>query len=163
VQDKLLVMSDWLEAYCNATGKAAPVTLQEFEDMLIYWRDNDMNGNGDTSDEVAIMGSAGGQNIISYLLSAFQLAPKDGLLADAEGDVSFAYITDECREGLKWINHLYEEGLIAEETFIQDASQLTSVVSKDDPAQRIVGAFGGFWQGVAASPAINPQHNNDPS
>lgn len=153
VQDKLFVMCDWLEAYCTATGKAAPVTLQEFEDMLIYWRDNDMNGNGDTSDEVAIMGSAGGQNIISYLLSAFQLAPKDGLLADAEGNVSFAYTTDECREGLKWINHLYEEKLIAEETFIQDGSQLTSVVSKDDPAQRIVGAFGGFWQGVAASPA----------
>lgn len=153
VQDKLLVMSDWLEAYCTATGKTAPATLQEFEDMLIYWRDNDMNGNGDATDEVPIMGHAGGQNIISYLLSAYQLAPVDGLLADAEGNVSFAYTTDECREGLKWINHLYEEGIIGEETFIQDQTQLTSVVSKDDATQRVVGAFGGFWQGVAASPA----------
>lgn len=154
-RDKLFVMTDWLDQYCAVTGKEAPVTTQEFEDMLLYWRDNDMNGNGNAGDEVGVMGSSGAtiNAAIRYLLSAYQLMPEDGLLADADGSITFAPATDAYREGLKWINHLYEEGLIAEETFIQDGNQLTSVVSREDKAERTVGAFGGFWQGVAASPA----------
>ena len=154
-RDKLFVMTDWLDQYCAVTGKEAPVTTQEFEDMLLYWRDNDMNGNGNAGDEVGVMGSSGAtiNAAIRYLLSAYQLMPEDGLLADADGSITFAPATDAYREGLKWINHLYEKGLIAEETFIQDGNQLTSVVSREDKAERTVGAFGGFWQGVAASPA----------
>lgn len=153
VQSKLYVLHDWLEAYCAQTGKQAPVTTQEFEDMLIYWRDNDMNGNGDAADEVPMMGTLA-NDFTTYLLNPFQATPTDDyLMADEEGNVEMVAITDEYREGLKWINHLYEEGLIAEETFIQDNTQLQSLVNKNDPAQRTVGAFGGFWAGVTVSPA----------
>ena len=43
------------------------------------------------------------------LLIAFRYLPMYGI------QIAF-------REGLKWIRHLYEEGLITEETFIQDNS-----------------------------------------
>ena len=152
VGSKLFVNHDWLEKYCQETGKEAPVTTQEFEDMLIYWRDNDMNGNGDPSDEIPMMGTLDNDFTV-YLLNPFQATPtSDNVIADEEGNVQMVAITDEYREGLKWINHLYEEGLIAEETFIQDNSQLQSLVNKNDPAERTVGAFGGFWQGVTVSP-----------
>lgn len=153
VRNKLYVNHDWLEKYCQETGKEAPVTTQEFEDMLIYWRDNDMNGNGDPSDEIPMMGTLDNDFTI-YLLNPFQATPtSDNVIADEAGNVQMVAITDEYREGLKWINHLYEEGLIAEETFIQDNSQLQSLVNKNDPEERTVGAFGGFWQGVTVSPA----------
>lgn len=156
VKNKLYVNHDWLEAYCAATGKEAPVTTQEFEDMLIYWRDNDMNGNGDPSDEVPMSSTlqTDGGDFTIYLMNAFQATPNsDYMLADEEGSVEMIAITDEYREGLKWINHLFEEGLIAEETFIQDSTQMQSLVNNNDPAQRVVGAFGGFWSGVSVSPA----------
>lgn len=150
---KIYVLHEWLVKYCEDTGKEAPVTTQEFEDMLIYWRDNDMNGNGDPNDEVPIMGQLG-QNVVNYLMSPFQAIPdNDYLMADEDGNVSMVAITDEYREGLKWINHLYEEGLIAEESFIQDNAQLQSLVNNNDPTQRTVGAFSGFWAGVTVSPA----------
>lgn len=152
VEDKLFVMADWLNAYIEATGNEAPVTLDEFEEMLIYWRDNDMNGNGE-KDEIAIMGSDGGANIIRFLASSFQLTPTNYMIVNEDNTVSYAPVTDEFREALIWINHLYEEGLIAEETFIQDSTQLKSVVGKEDKSARTVGSFVGFWQGVAASPA----------
>lgn len=132
------------------------MTTQEFEDMLIYWRDNDMNGNGDPSDEIPMAGTLAtdGGDFTVYLLNAFQATPQyDSMVANEEGEVELIAITDEYREGLKWIHHLYEEGLIAEETFIQDNSQLQSLVNNNDPTARIVGAFGGFWAGVTVSPS----------
>ena len=156
VRNKLYVNHDWLEKYCQETGKEAPVTTQEFEDMLIYWRDNDMNGNGDPSDEIPMAGTLAtdGGDFTVYLLNAFQATPQyDSMVANEEGEVELIAITDEYREGLKWIHHLYEEGLIAEETFIQDNSQLQSLVNNNDPTARIVGAFGGFWAGVTVSPS----------
>ena len=74
MRNKLYVNHDWLEKYCQETGKEAPVTTQEFEDMLIYWRDNDMNGNGDPSDEIPMAGTLAtdGGDFTVYLLNAFQ-------------------------------------------------------------------------------------------
>lgn len=157
VRNKLYVNHDWLTQYQEATGNGEPQTWEELEEMLIYWRDHDMNGNGDPSDEIPMMGTFGtdGGDFTVYLMNAFQPTPQyNSLLADADGNVSMTAITDEYREGLRWIHHLFEEGLIAEETFIQDNTQLQSIVNKNDPRERVVGAFGGFWAGVTVSPAL---------
>jgi len=163
VRNKLYVMADWLEKYMEETGNESPVTWEELEEMLIYFRDNDMNGNGDASDEIPMMGTMGtsGGDFTTYLLNAFTAVPEfHFLMATEEGEVYCVANTDEYREGLKWIRHLYEEGLIAEETFIQDNSQLQSLVNKNDPAERVVGAFGGFWSGVTVSPAAMTESYN---
>ena len=156
VRNKLYVMHDWLEKYIAESGKASPTTWEELEEMLIYFRDNDMNGNGDPNDEIPMMGTmnTSGGDFTTYLLNAFTAVPESNfVMATEDGKVYCVANTDEYREGLKWINHLFEEGLIAEETFIQDNSQLQSLVNKNDPAERIVGCFGGFWAGVTVSPA----------
>lgn len=155
VQNKLFVIREWLEKYL-ADGNESPTTWEELENMLIYFRDNDMNGNGDAKDEIPMMGTmaSSGQDFTTYLLNAFTAVPSsDFVMATEEGEVYCVANTDEYREGLKWVRHLYEEGLIAEETFIQDNNQLKSLVNKNDPKERIVGCFGGFWQGASVSPA----------
>ena len=156
VRNKLYVMADWLEKYMEETGNESPVTWEELEEMLLYFRDNDMNGNGDPSDEIPMMGTMAtdGGDFTTYLLNAFTAVPQyHFLMATEEGEVYCVANTDEYREGIKWIRHLYDEGLIAEETFIQDNSQLQSLVNKNDASQRVVGSFGGFWAGVTVSPA----------
>ena len=156
VRNKLYVNHDWLYKYMEDTGSEAPVTTDEFEEMLIYWRDNDMNGNGDPNDEIPMIGTLGssGGDFTVYLLNAFVSMPESHyLMATEDQEVYCVANNDEYREGLKWIRHLYEEGLIAEETFIQDNSQLQSLANNNDPTQRTVGAFGGFWSGVSVNPA----------
>ena len=52
--NKLWVYGEWLDRYMTETGKEAPDTPEELKDMLIFFRDNDMNGNGDANDETII-------------------------------------------------------------------------------------------------------------
>lgn len=156
VSNKLYVQGDWLTKYTAETNAGVPATWMELENMLVYFRDHDMNGNGDATDEIPLMGTmrSGGGDFTIYLLNAFTAVPSGNyVMATKEGQVFCVANTDEYREGLKWIRHLYQEGLIAEETFIQDNSQLQSVVNKNNPAERIVGGFGGFWAGVTVSPS----------
>ncbi len=52
-----------------------PETLEEFENMLCYFRDHDMNGNGDASDEIPYRGCAGMEGIFTPLEASFPLIP----------------------------------------------------------------------------------------
>lgn len=126
--NKLWVYKEWLERYMEETGAEKPNTPDELEAMLLFFRDNDMNGNGDPNDEIIMTGQYNygydGGNPVYYLLNAFTFVPVNGrtrfFYADDENHMHSEVMTDEFREGLKWVNHLYEEGLIAEETFVQD-------------------------------------------
>ena len=156
VRNKLYVEHDWLEKYMEETGNESPANWEELEEMLIFFRDNDMNGNGNPNDEIPMMGTmdTSGGDFTTYLLNAFTPVPETHfVMATEDGEAYTVANTEAYREGLKWIRHLYDEGLIAEETFIQDNSQLQSLVNKNDPTERIVGCFGGFWAGVTVSPA----------
>jgi len=126
--NKLWVYKEWLERYMTETGAEKPNDPAELEAMLLFFRDNDMNGNGDTTDEIIMTGQYNygfdGGNPVYYLLNAYAFVPVNGrtrfFYADEEGNMMTDVMTDEFREGLRWVNHLYEEGLIAEETFVQD-------------------------------------------
>jgi putative aldouronate transport system substrate-binding protein len=135
--NKMWVYKEWLEAYKTATGKDTPATTEEFKDMLIYFRDNDMNGNGDPNDEIPLTGNYqywfDGADPLFYLMNAFTLCPsKDSeafMWADEEGNISCVSITDEFREGLKYIHDLYAEKLLAEETYVNDLFQFRQLTS----------------------------------
>lgn len=149
-QNKLFVNTEWLKAL----ELDIPQTTEEFRDMLIAFRDNDMNGNGDPTDEIPLAGALGGTNEpVGFLMNPFQLYTGDYLLAQ-DGTVSFVANTEGWREGLKFIAGLYAEGLLAEETFIQDTNQLKSLVSVAEPENRVVGAFSGMWQGTAVNTGV---------
>lgn len=145
---KMFVKADWLEAYRAVAGEKAPSTWKEFEEMLVFFRDNDMNGNGE-KDEIPLMASTYTEDDpIYYLMSAFQQISNNFFHLDDNGKVVFEATADTWREGLRWMNHLYEEGLFyAEETYVQDRDQLRAVVNVADPSQYVVGAIPTFWEG----------------
>ncbi|MBE5769764.1 MAG: hypothetical protein E7336_00170 [Clostridiales bacterium] len=132
---KMWVYEEWLEAYKAATGKGMPATTEEFKDMLIYFRDNDMNGNGDTTDEIPLTGTyaywADGSDPMHYLIGAFQkINTIDQAFFHKEGDeYVFEAASDTYREGLKYVRSLVEEGLLAEDTYVQDLSQFRALTS----------------------------------
>ncbi len=137
VPSKLWVYKDWLERYMNDTGSEKPHTPDELEKMLLYFRDNDMNGNGDPNDEIPMTGQYNygwdGGNPVYYLLNAFVLTPSSGtsrfFYADEDHHIISNVMADGMREGLRYANRLYEEGLIAEETFVQDLVTFRSLTS----------------------------------
>jgi putative aldouronate transport system substrate-binding protein len=71
-QQKCFVLPDWLDAL----NIDMPQTTEGFKSMLIQFRDQDANGNGDPSDEIPLVGFSNDPNQygdpIYYLISPFQ-------------------------------------------------------------------------------------------
>ena len=133
--NKLWVYKEWLERYMEETGAEQPNTAEELEAMLLFFRDNDMNGNGDTTDEIVMTGQYNygfdGGNPVYYLLNAFTYVPSFNgyFYINDDGEYTTEVMSDEMREGLRYANRLYEEGLIAEETFVQDLVTFRSLTT----------------------------------
>jgi putative aldouronate transport system substrate-binding protein len=127
---KMNVYKPWLEAYMNATGKGEPATIAEFKDMLIFFRDNDMNGNGDPSDEIPVLGTY--DYLMGYMMEPFQNVPYFTDLDVKEGKVFAPFVTDAWKKGLIWLNELYTEGLIARDGFVMDDTQRRQLISQPD-------------------------------
>lgn len=87
----------------------APETLDDFVELLRYFRDNDMNDNGDASDEIpmSIM-----SEFIPYMFGpAFGLDLVSGFQADDKGNVTYAYAdSDNYKKYLEFLKqqHLLE-------------------------------------------------------
>ncbi len=132
---KTWVYKPWLEQYLAAGGKS-PETTVEFEQMLQFFMDNDMNGNGDPTDEVPMSGcqaSGWGTDPFVWLISPFALAIGDGyeqfLTADEEGNVTYIGGTDEFRDGLRWAHSLLEKGLLDEGCYTQNNASYKQLVT----------------------------------
>ncbi|MBQ8232182.1 MAG: extracellular solute-binding protein [Lachnospiraceae bacterium] len=126
VNTKLWVYEPWLEAI----GKDVPQTTEEFYEVCKLIVGNDLNGNG-KNDEVALTGfgfSTGGNNgWFQCLMSAYIYAHGTNFLVAEDGQLKFAYTTDEWKEGLKYIKKFFDEGLIPVETLTQDNAQYEAV------------------------------------
>ncbi|MCR5595514.1 MAG: extracellular solute-binding protein [Lachnospiraceae bacterium] len=125
-QPCLMYNNVWLEK----AGIEAPKDLDSFVEMLKYFRDNDMNGNGDPDDEIpmSIMGE-----FLPYMFGpAFGLDLVSGFMADESGKVTYTYADSEnYRKYLEFLNGLYEEGLLEENVMSLDRDTVIDRISKD--------------------------------
>lgn len=101
----------------DSLGMDVPDTWEEW---LTYWRgvrDNDLNGNGDPSDEipVALPGGMGGERSLTLFLNAFGIAASNDtqfcILDD--GTCTMVYEHPWCREFLETMAELYAEGILS--------------------------------------------------
>lgn len=136
---KMWIRTDWME---NLGWENPPSTPEEFKQYLIDIRDNDVNGNGDPSDEIPLMGYYGGRKTdpICFLMNPFELYTDNYYYITDDSEIYFSAITDGWREGLAYIADLYAEGLIAEETYVQDQATFKSILNKADE-EAVVGVF----------------------
>ena len=149
-QAKLWYFKAWMEQYKEATGKDVPATLDEFCDYLRYIRDNDMNGNGDATDEIPLLGTfqydTEGSDPMYAIMNCFQVLPVDFLMADEQHNVTCAATTDSFREGLIYLNNMHKEGLFPEEVYSLDLNQYRAVVNVTKPEDMVVGvAAAPYW------------------
>lgn len=147
--NKMWINNQWLETLNLET----PTTIDEFTEVLRAFRDQDANGNGDPSDEIPLAGSTDGWfgQTYPFILNSFLYfqQTKQGFQLDDQGQVYNAMTKDEFREALKYMNMLYEEGLLYEGTLTQTMDQLKKLV--ENPDGNLVGAMTAGYGGQFAS------------
>ncbi len=118
------------QVWLDKAGMTAPDNLDDFVTLLRYFKDNDMNDNGDTTDEIpmSIM-----KEFIPYMFGpAFGLDLVSGFQADKDGNVTYAYAdSDNYKAYLAFVNSLYNEGLLESGFESVDRDMVIDRISKD--------------------------------
>ncbi|MBQ7840442.1 MAG: extracellular solute-binding protein, partial [Lachnospiraceae bacterium] len=127
VYQKLWVYQPWLDAL----GVELPETTDEFYEVCKLISQTDLNGNG-KNDELGLTGTDIG-GWFDCLMTPFVFAHDSQFRTMTDGQVGFAYTTEEWKEGLKYIKKFFDEGLIPKETLTQDKDQYNSFVFSEEP------------------------------
>mgnify|MGYP001204728500 CR=1 FL=1 len=145
---KAWINIEWLDAL----GLDMPTTTEEFVDVLTAFKDGDPNGNG-IADEIPLVGATKGwnTNLDGFLMQPFiyseQFNHKYLILED--GVIDDAVTQDGWREGLRYLNRLFEADLFGEESFTQgnkDVRVLTENPDANLVGVGIAGAMGAISQ-----------------
>ncbi len=133
----LMVNSAWLQSWKDARGlDHSPATMEEFEDMLQYFAEADLNGNG-KKDEIPYFmtqGTYAGCMTLEHAMGMYGIATKDStadmdIMIDDNGKCDYVYTTDTYKEALKKFAEWYSKGYIWEEIFTGNSETVTNVVS----------------------------------
>ena len=144
----------WInQTWLDNLGLEMPTTAEELYNVLTAFRDQDANGNGDPSDEIPMLGCTTGFSTdpTVYLTSAFlQWDDITYMNIDSEGAIYPAYVTDEYREALMWMNKLVEENLFASDSFSLEYTQYQEYLNTETPT---VGVF--FFTHIGAMETVS--------
>lgn len=109
-------------AWAKKLGFDEIVTIDDYYELCkAVVAAGDLNGNG-KADEVCMTSYAGKLTWFTHLMNAFVYASDDYYLDVQDGEVRFAFTTEEWKEGLKYIRKFFEEGLYTTNLFTQDKS-----------------------------------------
>ena len=151
-QSHMFINKQWLDNL----GLAIPTTLEELEQVLIAFRDQDADGDGDPSNEIPYGGCFTNiQNGILTLLRDFGLPYNDSYLSISDDDKVYSQLTHESlRPALELLNTWYTMGLIDVESVTQDTNAFEAKVN--------AGKLGCFWRwrmtAMGTEPAVYEQY-----
>jgi putative aldouronate transport system substrate-binding protein len=145
--DKLWINSAWLKKL----GLQMPKTTEDMRTVLRAFKTRDPNGNG-KADEIPMTTDVQDSSLIPYLMNAFAYNPvgaNNGVrsLITLDGDKVVTPVTSpQWKEGLKYINSLYKEGLIDQAAFTQNAQALQA--QGNNPKAVVLGSVPVLWPGI---------------
>lgn len=133
----------WINAkWLENVNMEMPTTLDELEAVLVAFKEQDANGNGDPNDELPYSDRNSGNGILNSTYGAFGIGNlgnavwSNYLDLDESGKIRMFAVSDNFKTQLQWINKLYSQGLIDPEMFTQDIPTFTAKGEQDQ-----VGAF----------------------
>ena len=135
----------WLnQTFMEVLGLEMPSTTAEFAVVLRAIRDGDPNGNG-KADEIPLMGATNGwnQQPDSFLMNSFVYYNRGNPYTFEDGRIVAPFVTDEWRDGLRYMSQLVEERLLDPVSFTQNQNQLRQLV-EEDPMRVGAVTSGGF-------------------
>ena len=132
----------WInQTWLDNLGLEMPTTLDELYDVLVAFRDQDANGNGDPTDEIPLAGDYKDgwyTNVENPIMNAFcyytldldttVTTHQDAFGMYLEGDtITTPFALDEFKQGVEYVHKLVDEGLIYVGSFTQDLAALTQI------------------------------------
>lgn len=134
IPDNLFINKKWLDQL----GLKMPETTEEYYEALKAFKTQDPNGNG-KADEIPLTYRSN-QRLTGELslFGSFGVVDNDSHLMIKDGKVLFSPAEEGYKEGIRYMNRLYTEGLIDPEVFTQDQSQY---IGKGQSEEEIVGSF----------------------
>lgn len=132
VRARFFMNTQWLEN----VGMQAPATLDEFYDVLMAFKEQDANGNGDPDDEIPLGGMYGKNNQHADLVILAALGHLSDRVEAIDGEVVYVPAEPAYKEYLTYMNKLYTSGLLDPEYFTQTRDQHNAKMTEG-----IVGAF----------------------
>ena len=149
---KFWINTQWL----SNLGLAMPTTPDEFFNVMTAFKNDDPNGNGE-ADEIPLTGSTQ-QSLVPYIMNAFIYnafntgsgASGQPVSLGLSGDtVQMQTMQDGWREGLAFMNRMWDAGLIDPATFSQGGDTMTAT---GNAAQGVlVGGFTAIHPGFAVT------------
>jgi len=149
---RFFINSVWLKN----VGLEIPKTLTEFKEMLIAFRDNDANGNGNQNDEIPWTGSWNeGGSERNFILNAYGYNSRGGNLAiDYSGDkpvICYIPYSEYYKDYLYYMHELWQEELLDKDMFTQNETQAQAKV--------LSGTVG--FSFMSAPYVYDPEHQED--
>lgn len=141
----------WLENL----GLEQPATIDEFYDVLVAFRDQDANGNGDPNDEIPFTVKRAEYLQLMSCFWGINLN-NGGFFIDEEGNVQASYISENYRDYLAFINKLYNEKLLDAEFASNSTDILTNYCSQDR-----MGSMYGYTTDGYTMARSNPKYSED--
>ncbi len=134
--NRMIIYQPWLDKL--GIDRYSIVTTDDLYDVLVKFRDNDMNGNGDATDEVPLIAAT---NLVAELrralMNPFIYTASNYLIAE-DGVVSVVFDRDAFREGIRYARKLVVDGLLMPESFTQDQKQMTAIETQELPMCGVV-------------------------
>lgn len=134
----LYINQEWLDNL----GLSVPTTLEELEAVMVAFKEQDANGNGDTTDEIAFDFSG----FPSFILGCFGVPlmnESEGYYVE-NGEVKNFRIDERYKEFMIWLQGLYAQGLINEEVITQDYSKFQSIARGENGYAKVGVSLG--WE-----------------
>lgn len=141
------IESTWLENL----GLEMPTTADELFDVLMAFKEQDANGNGDPDDEIPFVfyKDASMPYLRNPVTAAFTHATQnDWRTLDEEGNVQFFPATDGYRDLIAFYKKLYDNGLLYGESFTQDVNTVWSLNEQSEDVNTIGFAIGAHRNAV---------------
>ena len=135
IQQFTAINTDWLEE----VGMEMPTTVDELHDVLVAFKENDVNGNGDPTDEIPLSFIFPEKNGswcagLGTLLAPFGCTDYQAdHRAIENGQVYYQAASEEYKNAIAYYHDWFEEGLIDIEIFSQDSSQYIAKGNGEDP------------------------------
>ncbi len=147
LSQKAWIYKPWLDKL----GLEVPTTTDEFEQVLLAFKDKDPNGNG-KADEIAWSGAQTGSwhaALDQFIMNAFIYNSGLGTVNHMyveDGKIKMAYAEPGWKEGIIYLNKLYNEGLIDPEIFTNDMTKHKGLGEYPDTA--VMGFTQAGWPGM---------------
>ncbi|SEE80161.1 extracellular solute-binding protein [Ruania alba] len=148
------------QQWLDTLGLEEPTTWDELHEVLLAFKEEDANGNGDPNDEIPMDWAPAGDTGFGFFQPTVLLGSLGMPISDGGGQGYFVedgqvgnFLNDErYRDLIAFLHELYADGLISQDVMTQDYSAYQSVARGDGDDARV-----GFTWGWTGSDRVGAQ------